>query len=191
MGFSRESGVDLTADDQAEDGWETDFDYRGLCGSSSATYLRTRPGCNFTISKLCKWMQNPGSKMVTAAKRLLRYLKECPSGGISFGINHFKSDAEATQKAMDDLFDAGSLYTNTDNCYADEKDHGWSTMGQMLMLYGGPVHQKSYEYQVQMKELGRTLGESSVMTSTVQAEYICLSNGAKECIKSAWHSQNW
>ena len=71
---------------------------------------------------------------------------------------------------------------HTDSSYADEKDHGWSTMGQLLMMNGGPVHQKSYEYKAQMKELGKTLGESSVTTSTVQAEYVCLSNGAKECM---------
>ena len=85
---------------------------------------------------------------------------------------------------MDTLFETGSLYANTDSSYADEKDHGhgWSTMGQILMMNGGPVHQKSYEYKAQMKELGVTLGESSVMTSIVQAEYVCLSNGAKECM---------
>ena len=77
-------------------------------------------------------MQNPGPKMVTATKRLLRYLKEHPSGGIAFGINHFKSDVDVTQKAMDDLFETGSLYVNTDSSYADEKNHGWSTMGQII-----------------------------------------------------------
>ena len=50
------------------------------------------------------------------------------------------------------------------------------------MMNGGPVHQKSYKYKAQMKELGVTLGESSVMTSIVHAEYVCLSNGAKECM---------
>ena len=175
-----ESGTDLTEADQAEEGWVSDFPYREFCGS--AIYLRTRPDCNFTISKLCKWMINPGPKMVAAAKRLLRYLKEYPDGGISFGINHFDSDTQATQDTMDTLFETGSLYANTDSSYADEKDHGWSTMGQILMMNGGPVHQKSYEYKAQMKELGVTLGESSVMTSTVQAEYVCLSNGAKECM---------
>ena len=175
-----ESGADITANDQAEEGWVSDFPYREFCGS--AIYLRTRPDCNFTISKLCKWMQNPGPKMVAAAKRLLRYLKEYPDGGISFGINHFSSDTETTQETMNELFTSGSLYANTDSSYADEKDRGWSTMGQLLMMNGGPVHQKSYEYKAQMKELGKTLGESSVMTSTVQAEYVCLSNGAKECM---------
>ena len=34
-----EPGVDLIADDQAEEGWETDFDYRGFCGS--AIYIST------------------------------------------------------------------------------------------------------------------------------------------------------
>ena len=80
------------------------------------------------------------------------------------------------------IFETGSLYANTDSSYADEKDHGWSTMGQLLMTNGGLVHQKSYEYKAQMQELGVTLGESSVMTSIVQAEYVCLSNGAKECM---------
>ena len=93
--------------DQAEEGWVSDFPYREFCGS--AIYLRTRPDCNFTISKLCKWMINPGPKMVAAAKRLLRYLKEYPDGGISFGINHFNSDTQATQDTMDTLFETGSL----------------------------------------------------------------------------------
>jgi hypothetical protein len=94
-----ESGTDLTEADQAEEGWVSDFPYREFCGS--AIYLRTRPDCNFTISKLCKWMINPGPKMVAAAKRLLRYLKEYTDGGISFGINHFNSDTQATQDTMD------------------------------------------------------------------------------------------
>ena len=71
---------------------------------------------------------------------------------------------------------------NTDSSYADEKDHRWYTIGQILMLSGGPMHQKLYEYKAQMKEVGKTLGESSVMTSTVQAECVCHSNGAKECM---------
>ena len=120
--------------------------------------------------------------MVAATKGLLQYLKEHPDGGISFGIIHFTSDTQATQDTMNTLFETGGLYANTNSSYADEKDHGWSTMGQLLMTNGGPVHQKSYEYKAQMKELGVTLGESSVMTSTVQAEYVCLNNGAKECM---------
>jgi hypothetical protein len=81
---------------------------------------------------------------------------------------------------MQELFNSCSLYGNTDSSYGDEKDHCWSTMGQILMLNGGPVHQKSYEYKAQIKEAGETLGEASVMTSTVQAEYVALSNGARE-----------
>ena len=105
--------------------------------------------------------------MVTAAKGLLRRLKKLPDGGISCGINHFTSDTQATQDTMDTLFETGGMYANTDSAYADEKDHGWSTMGQLLMVNGGPVHQKSYEYQAHMKELGVTSWESSVMTSTI------------------------
>ena len=67
-------------------------------------------------------MQNPGPKMISAEKRLLQYLKEYPDGGISFGINHFSSDTETTQDTTNALFKTGSLYANTDNSYADEKD---------------------------------------------------------------------
>ena len=89
-----ESCTDLTEADQVEESWVTDFPYREFCGS--AIYLHTRPDCNFTINKLFEWMINPGPKMVAAATRLLRCLKQYPDGGISFGINHFTSDTQAT-----------------------------------------------------------------------------------------------
>ena len=117
--------------------------------------------------------------MVSAAKRLLRHLKGYPDGKTSFGINHFSSDNETTQNTVNELFETGGLYANTGSSYADEKDHGLSTMGQLFMMNGGSVHRKSYAYKAQTKELGKTLGESSVMTSTIQAECDFLSNGAK------------
>ena len=76
-----------------------------------------------------------------SSKELLRYLKEYLDGGISFGINHFSSDTETTQETMNELFTSGSLYANTDISYADKEDRGWSTMGQLLMMNGGPAHQ--------------------------------------------------
>ena len=63
-----ESGPDIMTADQAEKGWKSDFPYREFCGS--ATYLRTRPDFNFTISKLCKWVQNPEPKMFCIYRKL-------------------------------------------------------------------------------------------------------------------------
>ena len=59
-------------------------------------------------------MQNPGEKMVLAAKRLHRYLKTYPDGGISFGVNRFESDQPAVEETMQKLFDDKSLYCATD-----------------------------------------------------------------------------
>ena len=75
---------------------------------------------------------------------------------------------------MNELFETGGLYANTDSSYADEKDHGWSTMGQILMMNGGPVHQKSYEYKAQMKELGKTLGEPCILLHHCLSKHIQL-----------------
>ena len=47
-------------------------------------------------------------------------------------------------------------------------------MGQLLMTNGGPVHQESYEYKAQMKELGVTLGESSACDDKHSPGRVCM-----------------
>jgi hypothetical protein len=86
-----EPGVILERKDQAleENSIEpVDFPYRELCGA--AIYLRTRPDVTHCVSKLCKWMANPGPKMIAAAQRLMRYLNSHATAGISLGINRAK-----------------------------------------------------------------------------------------------------
>ena len=48
---------------------------------------------------------NTSQKMVIAAKSLLRYLETCPDGGITFGVNRFKSDQLAVEEQMQKSFD--------------------------------------------------------------------------------------
>ena len=48
--------------------------------------------------------------MALATKRLLRYLKTYPDGGISFGVNRFESDQPTVGEQMQKLFDDKSLY---------------------------------------------------------------------------------
>jgi hypothetical protein len=43
----------------------------------------TRPDLAFAVSKLCKYMHNPGQEHIVALKRLLRYLKGTASHGLS------------------------------------------------------------------------------------------------------------
>ena len=81
-------------------------------------------------------MVNPGKKMADAAKRLLRYLSTYPDGGISYGVNRFESDLIPVEEHMEKLFKDKSLYCATDSSYGDELDHGYSTMGEFIMLNG-------------------------------------------------------
>ena len=84
---------------------------------------------------------------------------------------------------MQKAFDDWELYASTDSSYSDEIDHGWSTMGQFLMMGGGPTHQKSYECKAKInRDDPNGLFASSVMRSTVEAEYVALSNGAAEML---------
>ena len=95
-----DSEAKLCKADEAAEGEKLDFPYREFCGA--VIYLRTRPDITYTVNKLCKWMQNPGEKMVLAAKRLLRYLKTYPDGGISFGVNRFESDQPAVERCYEE-----------------------------------------------------------------------------------------
>ena len=177
-----EPGLQISKADEPEEGEKIDFPYREFCGA--VIYLRTRPDITYTVNKLCKWMVNPGKKMVDAAKRLLRYLSTYPDGGISYGVNRFESDLIPVEEQMEKLFKDKSLYCATDSSYGDELDHGYSTMGEFIMLNGGPLHQKSYEYKakIPVKGDGTGLYTGSIMKSTVEAEYVALSNGASELI---------
>jgi hypothetical protein len=57
-------------------------------------------------------------------------------------------------------------------------------MGEMIVLNGGLLHQKSYEYKAKLtvKGDGAGLYTGSIMKSTVEAEYVALSNGASELV---------
>ena len=168
--------------DEAAEGEKLDFPYREFCGA--VIYLRTRPDITYIVNRLCKWMQNPGEKTVLAAKRLLRYSKTYPDGGISFGVNRFESDQPAVEEHVQKLFEDNSLYCTTDSSNGDEVDHGYSTMGEMTVLNGGLLHQKSYEYKEKLpvKGDGAGLYTGSTMKSTVEAGYVALSNGASELV---------
>ena len=175
-----ETGVMLSKADNAPEGEMIDFPYREFVGS--VMYLRTRPDVTYTVNKLAKFTSNPGPKMIAAAKRLLRYLKTYPDGGISFGLNRFESEKEGVANQMKELFARNALYLASDASYGDEVDHGWSTMGHFTMLNGGPLMQKSYEYKATLPEPDSNEGlyQGSVMKSTVEAEYVALSIGTSE-----------
>jgi hypothetical protein len=110
-----ETGVVLSKADNAPGGEKIDSSYREFVGN--VMYLRTRPDVSYTVNKLAKFTSNPGPKMIAAAKRLLRYLKTYPDGGISFGLNRFESEKESVADQMRKLFDRNALYLASDASY--------------------------------------------------------------------------
>jgi transposase InsO family protein len=82
----------------------------------------SRPDITFTISKLAKFMHNPGPKHEAALKRLLRYLAGTSSRGLTYS---FASPPTKT-----------GIYGYYDAAFADDVDTRRSTMGFTFFFEG-------------------------------------------------------
>ena len=58
--------------------------YRSTAASFIYFGSWTRPDLSFTISKLCKFMHNPGAAHMTALKRAIRYLATTADQGLVY-----------------------------------------------------------------------------------------------------------
>jgi len=124
-------------------------EYPEITGSLTWLASRSRPDIALAASKLSRYVSNPGPQHLTAARRVLRYLK----GTINYGIRLSASDSL-------DL----KLYA--DAAFADDPDTSWSTAGYCLLAAGGPIFAKSGRQKI-------------VCTSTTDAEFINLTPAVK------------
>jgi hypothetical protein len=67
--------ADQPAEGSSEKESVSNFDYRGLIGSLLYISICSRPDIANSVSKLAKFVANPGPVHVKAAKRVLRYLQ--------------------------------------------------------------------------------------------------------------------
>ena len=115
----------------------------------------TRPDLAYAISKLCKFMQNPGAEHIIALKRLLRYVK----GTRDYGLRYdFSPSAPATKTGIYGYYDAA---------HADCPDTYRSTMAHLFYFFGCPLSWK-------------TKLHSFVTTSTNHSEYCAAAKAARE-----------
>lgn len=128
--------------------------FQSIIGSLLYISNCTRPDITFAVNYLCRSMSNPTQSHLTAAKHILRYLK----GSINFGIKY-----HANRNAP--LILEGYCDANFANELSDRK----STSGYVFLINGSPVTWKSQK-------------QSTVATSTTEAEYIALYSGTKEAI---------
>ena len=126
--------------------------FQGIIGSLLYITLGTRPDIAYSVIKLARYASNPSLVHVTAAKRILRYLKATKD----YKITYSKSGSEYI-----------SSYCNAD--YASDIATAKSTLGWIFTIAGGPISWKSKL-------------QSIIAQSTTEAEYIAINSAAKEAV---------
>ena len=113
----------------------------------------SRPDIAFTLSKLAKFMQNPGPKHQAALKRLLRYLGATSSLGLTYSFSGRPAKT--------------GIYGYYDASFADDVDTRRSTMGYVMFFEGCVIswHSKLHTY---------------VTTSSNHSEYCAAAKCARE-----------
>ena len=115
--------------------------------------VATRPDIAYAVYRLASYTANPGLSHWTAAKRVLRYLKGTMTLGITYKANKEKSDINI-------------LTSYSDASFANNDDRT-SISGYTFISSGGAITWGSKK-------------QSIVSLSTTEAEYICLSDAARE-----------
>ena len=120
------------------------------CGKSAAG--GTRPNIAYAVSTIAKFCHQPTELHMTAAKRVLRYLKQTRD----LNLTYVKESPEAIIG-----------YSNAD--WAGDVQDRLSTSGNMFLLGGGAITWSSRK-------------QSSVALSAVEAEYMALSVATQEAV---------
>lgn len=128
--------------------------YLEAIGSLMYLMLGTRPDLAYAIGKLSRFGSNPGKKHWQGVKRVLRYLKG----------------------TLDHSIVLGGIYTGlpilsaySDSSFQDCPDTSRSTSGYVFYLGNGPISWSSKCQDI-------------VVNSTMEAEYLGLSNAARQAI---------
>ena len=129
--------------------------YRSVAASLIYIMNWTRPDIAFAVSKLCKFMQNPGNDHIMALKRLLRYVKATKDYGLKFDFSPASLHAKC------------GVYGYYDASHADCLDTLKSTMAHVFFFFGCPLswHTKLHTY---------------ITTSTNHSEYCAAAKAARE-----------
>ncbi|KAL7284387.1 hypothetical protein ACG7TL_001677 [Trametes sanguinea] len=128
--------------------------YQAIVGSLMYAALGTRPDIAHAVQQLSQYSSNPAPVHLTAAKRVLRYLKGTRNLGITY---HRNQDNTQTPEPIG--------YSDAD--WGNDLDDRRSISGQVFLLAGGPV---TWACRKQ-----RTVAKSSI-----EAEYMAASTATSE-----------
>lgn len=126
--------------------------YQSVVGSLLYAAVATRPDISQAVGVLSRFNSAPTQTHLTAAKRVLRYLK----GTVNLGLQYKEGEnSEVTG------------YSDAD--WAREMDNRRSTTGNVFIMSGGPISWLSQR-------------QSIVALSTAEAEYVALSSACQEAV---------
>jgi hypothetical protein len=128
--------------------------YRSLIGSLNYAATSTRVDISYAVGAVCSFAENPGYSHLLAAKRILRYLKGTSDQGISY-----------SRSVENDIVLTGYCDADWAGDVDDRKSHG----GYVFTLGSGAISWSSKR-------------QSVVALSSCEAEYMSLSEAAKELV---------
>ena len=129
--------------------------YQELTGSLNHLAVFSRPDITFAVSKLSKYNANPTTTHFKAALHVLRYLK----GTRNYCIIYYRS---TTVPIID-------ILGFSDSDFASDEDDRKSYTGYIFLICGGAVSWSTHK-------------QSTVALSSMEAEYMALSDAAREAL---------
>jgi hypothetical protein len=128
--------------------------YQELIGFLLYIAMLFKPDIAFAVSKLSHFLANPGLVHFTAALRVLRYIWFQQFLSIQYGSSEYGSEG---------------IIIASDASFADDEKTRKSSQGYIILLFGGLM-------------VWKALKQSTVSTSTTEAEMIALAVTTKEAI---------
>jgi hypothetical protein len=153
--------------DLAEDLWEMELeqeditDYQAVMGSLLYAALATWPDISYVVAALSRYNSQPFTSHMTAAKRVLQYLKSTADFRL-----HFTGNGIGTGIGIDiDIANSLVGYSDSDwtNDSADRKSQG----GHVFLASNGAVSWQSRK-------------QGLIAMSTLEAEFIACSEASRE-----------
>jgi hypothetical protein len=126
--------------------------YQEKVGSALYTAIMLRPDIAYAVSKLSHFLTNPSTQHFKAIDRVIMYLYRTRTEGIQYGN-----------------YNGPNLTICGDASFADDPETRRSSHGYIVIMFGGPI-------------LWKAARQSTVTTSTTEAELLALEHVTKETV---------
>ena len=135
--------------------------YQSITGSLMYAATSTRPDIAYAVAALCRYNSRPYVTHMTAAKRVLRYLKGTANIGLVFPASAPIDTGSLASGST------GVLHGYTDSDFAGDRADRKSQGGYFFRAHGGPIDWQSKKQLL-------------VATSTTEAEYVACSEATRK-----------